>query len=80
LWHVDAEFEMATAQVLDERVASDHDRRTRPAFDSSLRPPPSLEPPVVGLDGVVGISLHDVAGLRHALVEHSGITPVPYRS
>jgi hypothetical protein len=72
-WHFDAEFVMATAQVLEERVAIDHDRRTSPAFESSHPPQPSLEPPVAGLDRIVGTSLHDVADLRHALVERSGI-------
>jgi hypothetical protein len=50
---LDSELVVATAQVLDEGVASDHDARRSLGLQSAHRPEPCLQAAVVALDPVV---------------------------
>ncbi len=50
---VDCQLVMATAKVLDERVASDHDTRRSMGLQSTHWSEPGLEPAVVAFDPVV---------------------------
>jgi hypothetical protein len=50
---IDAEFVMATAQVLHEGVATEHDRRGPVALEAALRSQPGLQSAVVSLYTVV---------------------------
>ena len=83
---VDAEFEVAAADVLRQRVTTnDHARRTI-AFESTHGTESGLEPTVVALDAVVRVPLHctgfaarsgcwsdgdDVGAVRGGLIERS---------
>jgi hypothetical protein len=51
----DAEFVVAASQVLDERMAADHDRRGPIGSQTAHRAEPGFESPVVALDAVVRI-------------------------
>lgn len=59
---------MASVQVLDERMPSDHDDRGPISLQSAHRPQPGLEPAVVGLAPVVSYwpVLWNAAGARCA--------------
>src|SRR5436190_22746032 len=71
--HVDTEFVVSPADVLDEGVAG-HDHRGRPAsLQTSHRPQAGLEPTMVGLDPVVGVVPDLVEGTREELVHHADI-------
>jgi hypothetical protein len=67
----------ASAKVLDEGMAGDDD----PGGATSLQPPhgpeSSLEPSVVGFDGIVGMDLRFMEGHREDLVEDPGVEAVP---
>ena len=47
---VDAEFVVATSEVLHERMASDDNRRGPISFEAAHRSKPGLESSVVGFD------------------------------
>ena len=51
----DTEFVVAAAQVLDECVAADHDRRSLVGLQASHRPEPCFEPSVIALQAVVRV-------------------------
>ena len=68
---VHTEFVVTTAQILDECVpGTDHSCRTEP-FQATHRPQSGFEPSMIGLDGVIGVLLHDMADARQQLVEHN---------
>lgn len=70
---VHTEFVMTAAEILDECVpGTDHSCRTEP-FQATHRPQSCFEPSMIGLDGVIGVLLHDVACARQQLVEHPRI-------
>jgi hypothetical protein len=48
---------VAAAQILDERVTGGQDPRGPVTFQAAHRPQPRFQPPVIGLDRVVGIAL-----------------------
>lgn len=57
---IDSEFIVAASEVLDEGVPStDHPGRMK-LFGPTHRPQPGLEPPVIGVDGIIGVLLGDV--------------------
>ena len=55
--YVSAEIVEAPAEVLDKRVAGDDDPGGTVCLQPAHRTEPSLEPSVVGLEGVVGMDL-----------------------
>jgi hypothetical protein len=58
---VHTEFVVPAAEILDECVpGTDHSCRTEP-FEATHRPQSGFEPSMIGLDGVIGVLLHDVA-------------------
>jgi hypothetical protein len=58
---VHTEFVVTAAEILDECVpGTDHSYRTEP-FQATHRPQSGFEPSMIGLDGVIGVLLHDVA-------------------
>jgi hypothetical protein len=66
---IQAEFVVAAAQVLDERMpGANHSGRVEP-FEPTHRSEPGLEPTMIGFDGVVRILLHDVARGGPQLIE-----------
>jgi hypothetical protein len=70
---VHTEFVLAAAEILDECVAgTDHSCRTEP-FQTTHRLQSGFEPSMIGLDGVIGVLLYDVACARQQLVEHPRI-------
>jgi hypothetical protein len=54
---VDAEFIVATPNVLHERVTSHDHACSVVAFESPHRPEPCLESPVIGFDPIVRVPL-----------------------
>ena len=67
---VQAEFVVAAAQVLDERMSSaNHSGRAKP-FQPTHRSQPALEPTMIGFDGIVRVLLHDVARGGQQLIGH----------
>jgi len=58
---IDAEFVVAAAEVLEERVAgADHAGGAQP-FESAHRPHSGLEPSMIGFEGIVRVLRHDMA-------------------
>jgi hypothetical protein len=56
-----AEFVVAAADVLDECVSgADHAGRAEP-FEATHRPESTLESPMIGLDRIIPVLLHDMA-------------------
>ena len=56
-----AEFVVAAAEVLDERVSStDHSGRAEP-FEAAHRPQSGLEPSMIGFDRIIPVLLGDMA-------------------
>ncbi len=74
---IQAEFVVAAAQVLDERMASaNHSGRAEP-FEPTHRSEPGLEPTMIGFDGIVGVLLHDVARGGQQLIEYPRVGRSP---
>ena len=67
---VGAEFVVAAADVLDERVTADHDCCSPIAFEATHRSQAGLEPAVVALDAVVGVLLGVVARVGDQFLDH----------
>jgi hypothetical protein len=67
---VDAEFVVAAAKVLDERVTCDDRSRGAVSLQTAHRPQPCFQPAVVTLDPVVRILDRVVQRLRHYLFDH----------
>ena len=58
--YIQAEYVVAAAEILDERVASsDHSCRTE-SFEAAHRPEPSLQAAMVGFYKAVGVLLGDM--------------------
>ena len=57
---VDGKFVVSAAEILDEGVPGGQDPGGLVAFESAHRPQPGFQPPVIGLDGVVGVALDGV--------------------
>ena len=71
--YIQAEYVVAAAEILDERVASsDHSCRTE-SFEAAHRPEPSLQAAMVGFYGVVGVLLGDMARRGQQFIEHSWV-------
>jgi hypothetical protein len=76
-FHIDTEFVVAAAEVLDERVAgADHAGGAQP-FESAHRPHSGLEPSMIGFEGIVRVLLHDMARGGQQLIEHSRVGRCP---
>jgi hypothetical protein len=67
---IQAEFVVAAAQVLDERMPSAHHSGRAEPFQPTHRSQPGLEPTMIGFDGVVRVLLHDVARGGQQLIDH----------
>ena len=67
---VGAEFVVAAADVLDERVTADHDCCSPIAFAATHRAQAGLEPAVVVLDAVIGVLLGVVARVGDQFLDH----------
>jgi hypothetical protein len=57
---VGGEFVVAAAQILDERMPGGDDPREVVAFESAHWPQPGLQPPMIGFDRVIGVTLGGV--------------------
>jgi len=66
----DAEFVVATAQVLNERVTAYHHRRSPISLEPAHRFQPRLESTVAALDAVVPVLLGVVERVRDQLLDH----------
>ena len=75
---VDCELVVATAEVLDERVAPDHHARRSIRLHPAQRPESGLEPAVVAFDTVVRIGRCD-ATQQESSPRSRSPTPVPGR-
>jgi len=65
----DTEFVVAAAQVLDERVAADHHRRSPIGLEAAHRSEPGLDSTVVALDAVVRELVGVVVRVRDQLLD-----------
>ena len=66
----DAEFVVASAKVLYERVTTDYDRRSPVGLEAAHRSQPGFESAVVALDAVVPVLLGVVERVRDQLLDH----------
>src|SRR5918998_6676625 len=74
---IHAKFVVAATEVLHESVSgTDHPCRTK-SFETAHRPQPSLQPPMIGFDGIVPVLLGDVAGGGYQLLDHSRVGRCP---
>jgi hypothetical protein len=74
---VDCQLVMATAQVLNERVPSDHHARRSLGLQPAHRPEPGLQPAMVALDPVVLVLACVMPGGMNQVLDHLRQTPVP---
>ena len=74
---VDAEFVVASPQVLHEGVTSHDHAGAAVAFESTHRSEPGLEPPMVAFDPVVRLPGGVVEHGRHQLIHHREERPGP---
>src|SRR6266545_1451118 len=65
------------AEVLNERMAGDDDLGGAISLQPSHRPEASLQPSVVGLDGIVSVDLRVMECRGQQLIEDAGVDPVP---
>jgi len=63
---------VAAAEILHEGMTGGEDPRGAVTLQSPHRPQPGLQPPVVSLDRVVRVLLHDVQRRGDQLIEHPG--------
>jgi hypothetical protein len=71
MWRgVGPEFVVASADVLDQSVASYHDRRGSVAFESAHWPQSSFESAVIAFDAIVLMFLGVVKRVRDQLLNH----------
>jgi hypothetical protein len=66
---VGGEFVMAAAEVLDEGVPGGDDPRGPAAFQAAHRPEPGFQPPVIGLDRIIGVALNGMQRGGDQLIE-----------
>jgi hypothetical protein len=74
---VNGDFVVTSAEVLDEGMASGDDGRGTGSLRSPHGSQSGLEPAVTGLDGIVCVALHDMAGVGHHVVEHPQVDRRP---
>jgi hypothetical protein len=67
----------ASAKVLDEGMPGDDDPGGAISLQAPHGPESSLQPSVVGLDGIVGVGLRFMEGRREHLIEDPGVEAVP---
>ena len=65
----DAKFVVATSQVLDEGMTTDHRRSSPIGSQPTHRAKPRLEPPVIPLDAIVGVLLRVVEDIGEQFVD-----------
>src|ERR671917_2332289 len=68
-----AQFVVAAADVLDERVPSTDHLRAAELFKAAHRSQAELQPSVIGFDRIVRILLGHMAGGGCQLIEHAGV-------
>ncbi len=75
LWiDVYAEFIVSAAEVLDERVSgANHSGGAEPC-QAAHRPPPRLQPSMIGFDRVVGVLLDNMAGGGHQFIDNARVS------
>jgi hypothetical protein len=74
---VGGEFVMAAAEVLDEGVPGGDDPRGPAAFQAAHRPEPGFQPPVVGLDRIIGVALNGMQRGGYQLIEDPRVSRGP---
>jgi hypothetical protein len=74
---IHAEFVVAAAEVLDERVPCADDPGEAEPFGTAHRPQPGLQPAMIGLDRMIRVLLPTVAGGGQQLIEHPWIRGSP---
>ena len=67
--YVGGDLVVAAAEVLDEGVPGGDDPRGPVALESAHRPEPGLQPPVIGLDRIIGPALDGVQRRGNQLVK-----------
>jgi hypothetical protein len=70
---LDGQLVVATANVLNERVARDDDAGAAVLLQAPHRSQPRLQAAVVGLDTVVGIPIGAMPGRRDQLLDHQRV-------
>ncbi len=57
---IGGDFVVSAAQILDERMPGGDDPRGPVAFQAAHRPQPGLQPPMIGFDRIIGVTLDGV--------------------